>query len=117
MVVSDKLLLVGAAVLICVIGVAAFVLGDIYHLNPYWLFLAFGSVGMVPVIARNYPTQFKRPAFVLVFAGWVMVHGLIVAGLIRWVSITFWVPVFGLELLAGYFVIFRLFGTLPSNKI
>jgi hypothetical protein len=113
----DKVLLVGVAVLICLIGVAAFVLGETYHVSPSWLFFAWGSIGMVPLFVRNFRGQLKRPAFILFLAGWVVVHGLIVASLIHWVSLIFWLPVFGLEFLVGYLAAFWLFGAVPSDKI
>jgi hypothetical protein len=113
----DKVLLVGLAVLICVIGVAAFVLGETCHVNPSWQFFAWGSIGVVPLFVRNFRGQSKRPGFVLFLAAWVLVHGLIVASLIHWVSLVFWLPVFGLEFIVGYLAMFWLFGAVPSDKI
>ena len=113
----DKALLIGAALLLSLIGCGAFLLGEIYHVNPAWIFFALGSVGIVPLFARNFRGQFKRPAFVLFLAGWVVVHGLIVASLTHWVSLMFWLPVFGLEFLIGYLAMFWLFGAVPSDKI
>jgi hypothetical protein len=113
----DKALLIGAALLVCLIGCGAFLLGEIYHVNPVWIFFAWGSVGIVPLFVRNFRGQLKRPGFILFLAGWVVAHGLIVASLIHWVSLIFWLPVFGLEFLVGYVAVFWLFGAVPSDKI
>jgi hypothetical protein len=77
--IEDKLRLVGVAVLVCVIGVAAFMLAEIYHVNPFWGFFAWGSISSIPLFVRDFRGQIKRPAFVLFLAAWVVLHGLIVA--------------------------------------
>ena len=35
----------------CVIGGAAFLFSELYHLNPAWLFFAWNSILFIPVIA------------------------------------------------------------------
>jgi hypothetical protein len=113
----DKIRLIVVALLACIIGVAAFVVSQTYHVNSYWLFFALGSVGMVPLLFRNYRTLTKRPAFFLFLTCWVVLHGFIVASLIHRISLVFWIPVFALELLVGYLTAFWLFGVVPSDEI
>jgi len=43
----DKVLLVGAAVLVCVVEVAAFWIADVYHINPVWVFFLLNSMYIV----------------------------------------------------------------------
>jgi hypothetical protein len=97
-------------VLICVIGVAAFILADAYHVNPLWLFLAWNSVGLVAAVGWGFRSHWKRPAFIAFFTVWLTVHAAVVTVLMGWVPIVYWLPLFFLELFIGYLFAYWLFG-------
>lgn len=71
----DKVLLVGAASIVCVIGVASFTLAESFHVNPGWVFFAGNSILMIPILAREFRGYWKKPAFIIFFLVWMAVHG------------------------------------------
>lgn len=113
---QDRILLVGAALLVCLVGGASFLAAEVCHLNATWLFFAWNSVLMVPLLVRNFRGQYKRPAFVAFLAAWTVAHGLIVVSLMLWASYRYWIPVFAIELYAGYSAAHWLFGVLPATN-
>lgn len=113
----DRVLLVGAALILVVISVAAFIFADIFHVNPAWVFLAGNSVAMIPLFVRNFRGQVKRPSFLAFLAGWAIVHGFLMLALMTWVPLLYWIPVLGLEMFAGYIAARLLFGVVASAKI
>ena len=50
----DMFYLVGAAVLLCVLGAGAFIVADIYHVNPLWVILSFISIGFFAGAREDY---------------------------------------------------------------
>ena len=46
----DKVFLLGAALSVSVIGVASFVFAEIYHVNYTWVFCAWNSILLVPMV-------------------------------------------------------------------
>jgi len=113
----DKVLLAGAALIIVVISVGSFILADIFHVNPGWVFLAGNSIAMIPLFARNFRGQLKRASFLAFLAGWAVVHGLLVLALMLWAPLLYWIPALGLEMFAGYIAARLLFGVAASPKI
>jgi hypothetical protein len=110
------MLLLGAALLICVVGGAAFWFADVYHVNPAWVFLGWNSVLMVPLFLRHFRGQLKRASFIAFLAGWAIVHGLLVLALMLWVPLLYGIPILVLELFAGYIAARLLFGVVASDK-
>ena len=80
----DGILLVVTALLLCATSVGAFLLADIYHVSPLWVFFAFNSVGLVVILIKDFRGQVRRPKFVAYLAVWAVVHGLLIVGLIHW---------------------------------
>lgn len=112
----DKALLLGAALLVCLIGGAAFLLGEIYHVNPAWIFFAWNSIFMIPMLAREFRGYWKKPAFIIFFLVWMAVHGFVVVSLMRWVSLVYWPIFILLELSAGFVTAHWLFGVSLNQK-
>jgi hypothetical protein len=109
----DQMLVLGVAVLVCVLGVASFWLADVYHMNEVWIFFALNSILLIPLFAKRFRGHWKRPAFLLFFAGWMAVHGLIILGLMRWVPFLYWPIFILLELMAAFQFASWLFGISP----
>jgi len=105
----DKFLLLGAAFVVCVVGGAAFWLAEDYHVNPAWVFFAGNSILLIPLLGGDFRKQFRKPLFILFFVFWMIMHGLMVLALMRWVDVLYWIPLLGVELFAGYFVAYSLF--------
>jgi hypothetical protein len=105
----DKFLLVGAALVVCVVGGATFWLAEDYHVNPAWVFFAGNSILLVPLVGGEFRSQLKRPFFIMFFIAWMVMHGLTVLGLMRWVDVLYWIPLLAVELFIGYFAAYCLF--------
>jgi hypothetical protein len=56
----DTFYLIGTALLVCLFGCAAFLLADIYHLNPLWVFFGLGLLDCLPEPERTTETSFDR---------------------------------------------------------
>jgi hypothetical protein len=113
----DRMLLFGAALLVCVVEGAAFWYADVYHVNPAWVFFGLNSLAMIPLFIRNFRGQLKRASFLAFLAGWAIAHGLLVLALMLWVPLLYWIPILGVEMFAGYIAARLLFGVVASAKI
>ncbi|HET9804532.1 MAG TPA: hypothetical protein VFP96_14930 [Candidatus Acidoferrum sp.] len=105
----DRMLLLGVALLVCLVGVAAFLLSEIYKSNPIWIFLGLNSIGLFPILRNEFRGYFNRPGFVAFFAIWMCLHGLTVVGLMIWVPLFLWPLALILELAIGFVAAHYLF--------
>ncbi len=112
----DRVRLVCTAMLVCVIGGSSFLLGEIYHINPAWLFLSWNSIWLLVSVGKRFRIHFKKPEFAAFFLLWMAVHGTVVVMLMRWVHMLYWVPLMGLELFVGFLSADLLFGIRPDRK-
>ena len=112
----DRVRLVGAAILVCVIGGASFLAGEIYHINAAWLFLFWNSIGLFMILGKSFRGQFKNVQFTAFFLLWMAAHGTAVVLLMRCVRMTYWVPLMGLELFIGFLAANLLFGIVPHLR-
>jgi hypothetical protein len=112
----DKVLLVGAALLVCVIGGAAFWIAEDYHVNPAWVFFLWNSAIMVPIFIKDFRSHLRKPAFVAFLVVWGITHGLVVVVLMRCAPITVWFLGISIELLVGFMLADRIFGVRRAPK-
>jgi hypothetical protein len=69
----DRILLVGAALLVCLIGGEAFTLADDYHINPAWVFFAWNSIFLIPIVGRRFKKpHWGNPRFIAFFGVWMV---------------------------------------------
>lgn len=61
----DFCVLIGSALIVCAVGVAAFIIAQIRHINPLWVFFALISIGFVAGAREEYRKQFRSIRFVL----------------------------------------------------
>ena len=86
----DKLLLIATALLVTVVGCAAFWFADVYHVKPVWVFLAINSIFMGFLLIKDFRTNLKQKRFVLFLLAWAAVHGALIIGLMRYVPFGAW---------------------------
>jgi hypothetical protein len=110
----DKILLLGASLAVCVGGVGSFWLAEDYHVNPAWVFFAWNSIFLIPLVWGDFRSLLKKPYFIVFLIGWMVLHGLTIVGLMRWVSALYWIPILGVELFIGYFAAYSLFDVPPE---
>ena len=106
----DAAMLLGLALLICVVGVGSFQVASAFHVDPAWVFVAINSLWVIPVVGRRYKEHWPRPSFVAFLAAWMIIHGLLATLLIIRVHVLYWLPIFALEFLIGFWAARQLFG-------
>jgi len=67
-------LLVGCALVVCLIAVGAFIIAEIRHLNPLWVFFGLASIGFFVFAWEEYRNAFRSIRFFLFVCGWVGVN-------------------------------------------
>jgi len=107
---TDRFLLIGVALLICLVGIGSVILGDIYHVNPAWFFFGWNSLFLLPMLWREFRDHLRKPAFIVFFVVWMCAHGLTVLALMRWAPLTLWPFAILLELALGFLAAHYLFG-------
>jgi hypothetical protein len=106
----DKVLLVVVALLVCIIGTGSVLLSIFYHINRAWFFVAWNSIGLVPLFIRDFRSHLRNLSFVAFLFAWALIHGLLVAALLRWLSIMAMLPILAVELTLGYVLADYMFG-------
>jgi hypothetical protein len=112
----DLCYLVGAAVLVCAVGVGAFAIAEIRHINPLWVFLSLISLGFVVGAREDYRKEFRSVRFVLFVCGWVVANivvVVIVMGLFGWLCL---IPALLLEQFLFYMTAYWFFGVEPPRR-
>src|SRR5256885_11527766 len=98
----DRMLMIGTALLLCLLGVGSFFFADEYHIDNTWLFFAWGSFLVIPIFARAFRGYLKKPLMMPFLGGLTIVHGLVCIGLIEWrIPILYWFPVLVVEFSFG----------------
>ena len=112
----DTFYLIGAAVLVCVLATGAFLLADIYHINPLWAFFGLVSVGVLAGAREDYRKQFRSARFVAFVCGWVVITvGVFIVFLVLfgWLWL---IPALFLEQVVFYMSAHWLFGVPPPSR-
>jgi hypothetical protein len=112
----DRVFLIGAAFLVCVLLVAAFWIADAYHINAMWVFLLWNSLFIVHLSFKDFRTHLRKPAFVGFLIAWGVVHGVVVVAMMRRIPVVLWIFVISFELLVGYLLADRIFGIRRAPK-
>jgi hypothetical protein len=107
--------LVGAALLVCVIGVGAFMLADEYHVNPAWVFLAINSIFMAFLLVKDFRKNARKRPFILYLLAWAAAHGIVMICLMRYAPLGVWPLVIVAEGTVGILLANYLFGILPDD--
>lgn len=112
----DLCYLVGAALLVCILGGGAFVIAEIRHINPMWVFLSLISLGFVVGVGEEYRKEFRSVRFVAFVCGWLVVNVsvvIVVLGSFGWLYL---IPALLLEQVLFYMTAFWLFGLEPPLR-
>jgi hypothetical protein len=111
----DRLLLLAFAIVIAVLGVAAFWIADDHHVNPGWVIAAGAGVVFVLVVGWGYRSKFRSPGLIAFFTAWLFVHVGILLLVLGWLGILYYLPFLVAELWVGYMIAIWLFGPPPSR--
>jgi hypothetical protein len=111
----DVFYVIGAALLLCVFGVGTFVLADIYHVSPLWIFFGLLSVGFVAFAREEYRTEFRSPRFVAFVIGWLVVNVIVVLFVVGAFGWLWLIPALLLEQFLFYMTVYWLFDVPPPS--
>lgn len=105
----DKFILVVVALGVCISAVGSFLLAEYYHVNYAFVFFAWNSILLLPIVGSDFRKQLRKPSFMIFFLGWMVIHGFTIVGLTKWADGVYWIPVIFLELFVGYFIAYFFF--------
>jgi hypothetical protein len=111
--IKDLSLLLGTALLVCLLAGAAFLVADIYHVNPLWVIVSLISVGFFAGAREDYRKEFRSVRFVAFVCGWIVVNVavfILILGFLGWLWL---VPVLLFEQFLFYMSAYWLFGLRP----
>jgi hypothetical protein len=111
----DVCLLVGSALLVCILGGGAFLLAEIYHVNPLWIVVSLISVVFFAGAREEYRKEFRSVRFVAFVCGWVVINAavfILILGLLGWLWL---IPVLLFEQFLFYMTAHWLFGLRPPS--
>lgn len=112
----DMFYLVGAAILLCVLSAGAFIVADVYHVNPLWVVVSFISVGFFAGAREDYRKEFRSPRFVAFVFGWVVINVIVFIALLRLFGWVWLIPVLLLEQFLFYMTAYWFFDVPPPSK-
>jgi hypothetical protein len=113
---KDKLLLLATAILVAVVTSGSFFFAAVYHVNEWFIFAAWNSILLVPLFIKDFKTHLSNYLFVAFLFSWAVMHGLILAALLRWTTIALALPILFVELTAGLALADILFGIRPQRN-
>jgi hypothetical protein len=109
----DLCVLVGSALLVCILGGGAFLLAEIYHVNPMWIFVSLISVAFFAGAREEYRKEFRSVRFVAFVCGWIVVNVavfILILGFFGWLWL---IPVLPFEQFLFYMTAYWLFRLRP----
>ncbi len=112
----DTSYLICAAILVCVLGVGAFALADIYHISPLWLFFGLISVGFVAMAREDYRKEFRSPRFVAFVVGWIVINVIVIIVIVSRFGWLWLMPALIVEQALFYMTAYWLFDVPPPSR-
>ena len=113
----DRLALLGAALLLIVVGSGAFLLAQKYNVGEAWVFGAWAALFFFLIAGWGYRSKFRNPAFVSFFLAWTLVHVLVYLLVLAYLGFLWYLPIVVLELWIGYAIAIWQFGPPPDKGI
>lgn len=116
--VRDGLVVLGLALLLCVLLVGSFFVAVEYKINTLWVFFTWGSFAMVPFFVRAFRGHLRQGFTVPFLMLLAIIHGFVFMSLIKWhVPAVYWFPIFSIEFFLGFWLAYRFFGVIPSGDV
>ena len=111
----DLFFLIGTAVIVCVIGGGAFVIAELRHMNPLWVFFSLISIGFLAGAWEDYSKELKSLRFSLFVLAWLAINIEVVVMVLPfgWLYL---IPVLLLEQFPFYMSAYWIFGIEPRRR-
>ena len=113
----DVFYLVGAAVLLCVLGAGAFIVADIYRVNPLWVIVSLISIGFFAGAREDYRKEFRSPRFVVFVCAWVVINVIVLIALLSLFGWLWLIPALLLEQFLFYTTAYWFFDVPPPSNL
>ena len=109
-------MLVGAALLVSVFFVEAFLLAGKYRIKPAWIFFGIASLAFFPTVIWDYREKLQSINFALFSLAWALAHGSIFVVVMTYFDWEYWIAALFVELFLFYAVVYWLFGLNPPTR-
>lgn len=114
--VLDLCFLVGSALMVCALAGGAFVIAEIRHINPIWVFLSLISIGFIAFAKEEYRREFRSVRFILFVCVWAVVNMAVVVSVLASFGWLWLIPALLLEQFLFYMTAYWFFGVSPPSK-
>jgi len=113
----DLCLLVGSALTVCVVALGAFLVAEIRHVNPLWVFFGLISIGFFAGVREEYRKEFRSVRFVFFLLAWLVINMAVIVGVLASFGWLYLIPALFLEQVLFYMTAYWLFGLeRPSRR-
>lgn len=112
----DLCFLVGSALIVCVVACGAFLVAEIRHVNPLWVFFGLVSIGFVAGVKEEYRTEFRSVRFVFFVLAWLVINMAVIVGVMASFGWLWLIPALLLEQFLFYMTAYWFFGVSPPSR-
>jgi hypothetical protein len=109
----DLCLLIGSALIVCMLGVGAFIIAQIRHTNPTWVFFSLISIVFVAGVREEYRKEFRSVRFISFVCGWLVINTTVVVVVLSYLGWLYLIPALFGEQVLFYMTAYWLFGLQP----
>jgi FtsH-binding integral membrane protein len=109
--VVDRVLLVGAGLLIATLSTGAAFISEAYRISPAWLLSLWAAVGFLGIVGKTYGLRnLKSTRFAVFCAVWLLIHVCVFVLVLAYLGFLCYLPFLLAELLLGFIAALWLFG-------
>jgi hypothetical protein len=112
----DLCLLICAALLVCLLGVGAFILAEVRHIQPLWVFVSLISICFFAGVREEYRKEFHSVRFVFFVCVWLVVNASVFVAVLGYLGWLYLIPALLAEQFLFYMTGYWLFGLEPPLR-
>jgi hypothetical protein len=112
----DLCLLIGSALIVCALAVGAFMVTEIRHISPVWVFLSLISIVFFVGVREEYRKEFRSARFILFVCGWLVINMAVIVVVLSSLGWPYLIPALFLEQAVFYMTAYWLFGLQPPFR-
>jgi hypothetical protein len=112
----DWCFLVGTALIVCVLLLGAFLVTEVRHISPMWVFLSWVSIVFFAGVTEEYRKEFRSVRFIFFVCGWLVVNMAVFVVVLSSFGWLYLIPALLLEQVLFYMTAYWLFGLQPPLR-
>jgi uncharacterized membrane protein len=109
----DLCLLIGSALIVCMLGIGAFIIAQVRNPNPMWVFFSLISITFVAGAREEYRKEFRSVRFISFVCGWLVINMAVVVVVLSYLGWLYLIPALFGEQVLFYMTAYWLFGSQP----